>query len=623
MAHESTVNRAFRSGDASSSSHSSTPSDKGVWWNIPFWSAVFFWTFLTLALGGFHYYQSYYVALAMGRGEALASFNKDVAFRAWAARKGGVYVPISEETPPNPHLANVPERDVVTPSGRVLTLVNPAYLTRQVATLAEELYGMQSHITSLNPIRPGNAPDEWEISALRAFEQGEKEMLSLTTLNDEPYVRFMRPLVVDASCLKCHEQQGYKEGDIRGGISESVSWAPYQASLLAEVRQMALGYGGIWAFGILGLTLGRSLLHRRFAERRQAEDALGESEARLRASQEIARLGSWELDTATNKLVWSDETYRIFGFRPQEFEVTYERFLEAVYPEDRAAVDAAYSISLIEEQSSYEIEHRVLQKNTGEIRYVYEKCNHVRDVSGRVIRSSGVVQDITERRRIEDTQLFLLQCGYSGEGFFESLARYLGEQLSMDFVCIDRLDDGTVTAQTVAVWYEGALQENFVYSLKDTPGAEVVGKVTQCFPSNVKQLFPKDEILQKMEAECYVGTTLWSFDGKPIGLIAVAGRQVLLNSDIVESILKLVAVRAAGELERKHAETALLERTHELERFNEALVGREKRIIELKEEINELCAQLGHETRYLPVWLEPVDEDTQPGSKMPPAGMEP
>lgn len=137
-------------------------------------------------------------------------------------------------------------------------------------------------------------------------------------------------------------------------------------------------------------------------ERKRAEEELRESEARLKRSQEIAKLGSWELDLANQRLTWSDEVYRIFGIQPQEFGATYETFLEAVHPDDRAAVDAAYSSSIREGRDTYEIEHRVVRKSTGEIRIVHERCEHIRDATGRIIRSIGMVHDITERKEMEE-----------------------------------------------------------------------------------------------------------------------------------------------------------------------------------------------------------------------------
>jgi PAS domain S-box-containing protein len=143
-------------------------------------------------------------------------------------------------------------------------------------------------------------------------------------------------------------------------------------------------------------------LRQEIADRKRAGEALRESEERLKRSQEIAHLGSWDLDLVHNRLTWSDEVYRIFGLQPQEFGATYEAFLERVHPDDRAAVDAAYSGSLRENQGTYEIEHRVVRKDTGDIRVVHEKCEHFRDVTGKIIRSVGMVHDITERKWTEE-----------------------------------------------------------------------------------------------------------------------------------------------------------------------------------------------------------------------------
>ena len=170
-----------------------------------------------------------------------------------------------------------------------------------------------------------------------------------------------------------------------------------------------------------------------------------------------------------------------------------------------------------------------------------------------------IIRDITERKQTTDTLAFLLTCGLptTGEDFFQSLARYLSETLNMEYICIDRLEGDGLNAQTVAVYNNGKFETNVNYALKDTPCGEVVGKGICCYPKNVRQLFPQDIALQELMAESYFGTTLIDSKGKQIGLIAVIGHHELVDSKQIESLLKLVAPRAAGELERRRAEEKL------------------------------------------------------------------
>ena len=141
-------------------------------------------------------------------------------------------------------------------------------------------------------------------------------------------------------------------------------------------------------------------------------------------------------------------------------------------------------------------------------------------------RFAVVFTDITERRQVEAVQSFLAQsAGASGhEDFFKALARYLAQTLAADFVCIDRLVEDGLSAQTVAIYYDGTFEDNVTYTLKETPCGEVVGRTVCCFPRDVRGLFPRDAVLQEMKAEGYVGITLWSYQGKPIGLIALIWR---------------------------------------------------------------------------------------------------
>jgi two-component system CheB/CheR fusion protein len=165
--------------------------------------------------------------------------------------------------------------------------------------------------------------------------------------------------------------------------------------------QRIFSYGGKLALDKEGKPLLAVITVADITDRKRAEAGLRASEERLKRAQEIAHLGSWELDLVNNVLSWSDEVYRLFGLEPQEFDATYSAFLDAIHPDDKAAVDSAYSGSIREGKDTYEIEHRVVRKSTGEIRHVHEKCEHFRDESGRIIRSVGMVHDITERKKAE------------------------------------------------------------------------------------------------------------------------------------------------------------------------------------------------------------------------------
>jgi len=138
-------------------------------------------------------------------------------------------------------------------------------------------------------------------------------------------------------------------------------------------------------------------LEHEIVKHKLAEDKFLESEALLPRSQQIAHVGSWKLDLIANRLIWSDEAYRIFGLKPKEFAATYEALLDAVHPDDRKAVNDAYFDSLHECKGSYKIEHRIVRKDTGEIRHLHESYFHERNTEGTTICSIGMVQDITER----------------------------------------------------------------------------------------------------------------------------------------------------------------------------------------------------------------------------------
>jgi PAS domain S-box-containing protein len=139
-------------------------------------------------------------------------------------------------------------------------------------------------------------------------------------------------------------------------------------------------------------------------EQVSAAETLYKKERMLNQTQAIAHLGSWELDLENNHLTWSDEAYRIFGLTSQDVTASYEIFLASVHPEDRDLVDRYYKDSLERNDEKFEFEFRIVRSSDGEIRNVYEKFYHLRDSQDNVIRSIGMVHDITERKRAEKAQ---------------------------------------------------------------------------------------------------------------------------------------------------------------------------------------------------------------------------
>lgn len=215
--------------------------------------------------------------IELAQKEAQTIFNKDKAFRFWASNHGGVYVPITKETPPNPALSHIPERDIFTSGGQRLTLLNPAYMMRQIMEQYEQLYDVKGHITSLKLLNESNAPDDWETRALKSFEQGEKEIFEVVESEGQDWLRLMRPMVTKAVCLKCHAQQGYKVGDVRGAIGVSVAMAPYKALEAKALRVIYLSHVSFWLLGLLVMII--SFLHgkRRIGERIAHQQSLEDS----------------------------------------------------------------------------------------------------------------------------------------------------------------------------------------------------------------------------------------------------------------------------------------------------------------------------------------------------------
>jgi len=334
--------------------------------------------------------------LEMARNSATHTIESDVQYRRWAARQGGVYVPASDDTPPNPYL-KVADRDVTTTSGVRLTLVNPAYMVRLVRGSSASSGGARVHITSLRPMRPQNRPDAWECAALEDFEKGVEEVSSVEPMSDGEYLRMMRPFVAERACLKCHAAQGYREGDIRGGISISVPMAPLRAAEKAVAGNLALAHLGLWLIGVAGIAVGRRTLRRQMLARERAEADLHAGEARFRAFMDNSPGIAWIKDEQGRYVYLSKSFERRFGVKLEEWRGKTDFEL---WPPETAQAFRDNDLAVLGDGQTRQVPEETCNPD-GTTNYWWTFKFLIRDAAGRkYVAGSGV--DITERKQAEE-----------------------------------------------------------------------------------------------------------------------------------------------------------------------------------------------------------------------------
>jgi PAS domain S-box-containing protein len=375
---------------------------------------IIFIIFLTILLGSsltWSIYQEYQSANEYALIEASSSFNKDLLYRRWATMHGGVYVPITETTPPNPYLEFLPERDITTQSDKKLTLVDHAYMTRQVHSIAESQYGIKGHITSLRPIRPENKADVWETKALKLFEKGDEEFSSIEKMDGKEYLRYMHLMKVENNCLKCHSNQGYKLGDIRGGISVSVPLDKYDQIALSHSKTLIVTYLLIY-FLLITLSI---FAYKRFLKemikRNLIQQKVIEREAALHDSHEdLYRLlnsmyeGAYGVDINGNCTFVNRAFLRILGYH-NDHEVLGKHMHELIhhshcdgspYPSNECRMYRAYQIN-----QPINVSDEVFWRKDG-VAIPVEYWSHPIEKDGVVIGSIATFIDTTERKLAEE-----------------------------------------------------------------------------------------------------------------------------------------------------------------------------------------------------------------------------
>ncbi len=313
----------------------------------------------------------------LAQSTANAFFQQVVTTRLWNASHSGVYVPITPETQPNPYLP-IQGRDLTADNGLKLTNINPSYMTRQIAELAiKNKSGIQFHITSLKPIRPENKATEWEEKWLKSFNHGVKEQGEFFEDGTITWFRYMAPLLTGSGCLKCHAQQGYKEGDIRGGLSISL---PYPAH---THHYLFVGYGLVAFIGLILIFIGGTFYERK----RRLFDATFNSPVPTSITDKDYTI------LMANEAYWAE-----FGPLPdhQKKIKCYEH-----RPGKSCHTTDCPLTRIMGGASKYAYES--IKEKDGVSRHFIISVKPLLDARGRTVGSVESFQEITERKRAEET----------------------------------------------------------------------------------------------------------------------------------------------------------------------------------------------------------------------------
>ncbi len=430
---------------------------------------LFVWTIIVAGLLVKELFEIQASTRAIALNTAKAHLNKEKSFRFWAYNHGGVYVAVEPDLQPNPYLL-IPERDIHTPSGKLLTLMNPEYMLRNLNDTFSDLYGVAGHITSLNPLRPENGPDAWEAHALQAFARGTKEVVEI--VRDEKthkkVLRLMQPLFVKQICLRCHGHQGYKIGDIRGGIGISLPMDSFLKDANHQFFLHTITLLFLWLLGSLGIISGSRRLKRRTTELSQSYISL-QQEVKVRTKAEAAlkqesSFTSAILDTAAALIMVLDTSGRIIRFNQTcerlsgySFSQIANKKFSDILPEKEALELNELFANLATQAFPKKIENHLITKDNHHLAIEWSNTTFLSTISQEeYIICIGI--DITEERQLQDQLLHSEKLSAVGK-LSASIAHEINNPLFGIRNVLERLKEKGNLSQDNEEFTELALQE--------------------------------------------------------------------------------------------------------------------------------------------------------------------
>ena len=341
------------------------------------------------------------------RAVAKTVFHRD---RHWTTLFGDVYLPITQETEKELEDSKVPLQFVTTTSGTRLALLSPLLVRQALESRADNPFPVKSRMTSLNPSHPENAADPWEERGLLMFETGQTEVSELQSIDGKPHLRFLGALRTEQSCLRCHEVQGYRVGDIRGAVSIAVPLEAFWSLTGRHTGVSVLSLCVLWLVGLGGIQIGSRRLKQRIeerdhameerlrdlVERKRAESALAESEERYRRIVDSTQEGIWEIDADGNTTFANRPMAEMLGYTIEEMlgRPMYD------FMDDDARREAERNLERRRRNVAEQHDFRLRRKDGSDL-WTIMSTNPIVDREGRFTGALGMVIDITQRKATE------------------------------------------------------------------------------------------------------------------------------------------------------------------------------------------------------------------------------
>jgi PAS domain S-box-containing protein len=315
----------------------------------------------------------------------------------------------------------------------------------------------------------------------------------------------------------------------------------------------------------------RLSLARDIAERKRAEEALRESEAKLQNAERVAHFGWWERDFSTNRVSLSEEVCRTFGVQPVELPQWHNRWLDLIHPEDRTRVAEAAAAALLPGGPRYDVEYRVVRPDGG-VRTVHSHGDVTWDRSGRPLRQFGVLQDITERKEAEQRLVVehavaqILADAATVEEAAPQILQTICEYLGWDLGTLWRIDDQAGVLRCALLWrkksveaaqFEAATRASTFAPGHGLPGRVWASRVAACIPDVTQDRnFLRASVAAREGLHAAFAFPIL-LGGEVVSVIDLVSREVRHAESNLLEMMTALGSQIGQFIERKRVEVAL------------------------------------------------------------------